>query len=197
MTDDRSTAAELQRRLGLYTVIAISVGGMIGGGIFVLPGEAAKLAGPSALLAYLLAGFAVLPAVAIALLALGVFSVRGFSAVEPAAVVPFDGGGSGLLAATGLVFISSGVTKIASVAEEVREPGRTIPRAIIASVVLMMVVYTATVAVVVGTVPLDRLTPVGLASEFVVGPAGVVAMAVVATLALLGMANAGLLSSSR
>ena len=53
---------DLERDLGLYATITISIGAMIGSGIFVLPGFAAEKAGPSAILAYLLAGLIVLPA---------------------------------------------------------------------------------------------------------------------------------------
>ncbi len=53
---------KLERRLNLSSVIAISIGGMLGSGIFVLPGLAAAKTGPSVWLAYLLAGICVLPA---------------------------------------------------------------------------------------------------------------------------------------
>ena len=43
-------------------MIAIGIGGMLGSGIFVLPGLAAAKTGPSVWLAYLLAGICVLPA---------------------------------------------------------------------------------------------------------------------------------------
>lgn len=52
----------LDRSLGLVSVIAISVSAMIGSGIFVLPGLATALTGPSAWLAYIIAACAVLPA---------------------------------------------------------------------------------------------------------------------------------------
>ena len=52
----------LTRSLGLYAVLTISIGAMIGSGIFVLPGLAFKIAGPSVVLAFFLAGLVVLPA---------------------------------------------------------------------------------------------------------------------------------------
>ena len=52
----------LERRLGLGSVIAIGISSMLGSGIFVLPGIAAATTGPSAWLAYLLAGIGILPA---------------------------------------------------------------------------------------------------------------------------------------
>jgi basic amino acid/polyamine antiporter, APA family len=51
----------LERNIGLWGVVAISVSAMIGSGIFVLPGIAALKTGPSIWLAYLLAGLCVIP----------------------------------------------------------------------------------------------------------------------------------------
>ena len=58
----RESAGGLRRTLGLYAVLTISIGAMIGSGIFVLPGLAFKIAGPSVVLAFFLAGLVVLPA---------------------------------------------------------------------------------------------------------------------------------------
>ncbi len=52
----------LERDLGLYTTITVSIGAMIGSGLFVLPGLAATKAGPAVILANLVAGVLVLPA---------------------------------------------------------------------------------------------------------------------------------------
>ena len=53
---------KLERSLSLPYVIAISIGGMLGSGIFVLPGFASGLTGSSVWLAYLLGAICVLPA---------------------------------------------------------------------------------------------------------------------------------------
>ncbi|MCK5443439.1 MAG: amino acid permease [Maribacter sp.] len=53
---------KLKRSLTLTSVLAISIGGMLGSGIFVLPGLAAAKTGPSVWLAYLLAAVCILPA---------------------------------------------------------------------------------------------------------------------------------------
>ena len=53
---------KLERSLSLSYVIAISVGGMLGSGIFVLPGLASNITGSSVWLAYLLGAVCVLPA---------------------------------------------------------------------------------------------------------------------------------------
>ena len=53
---------QLERDLGLPAVTAISIGAMVGSGIFILPGLAMKMAGPAVVFAYFLAGVLVLPA---------------------------------------------------------------------------------------------------------------------------------------
>jgi amino acid transporter/mannitol/fructose-specific phosphotransferase system IIA component (Ntr-type)/nucleotide-binding universal stress UspA family protein len=63
-TRGRRVAKQLDRKLGYWSVVSISVGAMLGSGIFVLPGLAAAIAGPWVGLSYLLAGICILPAVA-------------------------------------------------------------------------------------------------------------------------------------
>ena len=53
---------KLERSLALPAVIAISLGGMLGTGIFVLPGLAATKTGASLWLAYLIAAICIMPA---------------------------------------------------------------------------------------------------------------------------------------
>ena len=53
---------DLERDLGLPAVLAISIGAMIGSGIFILPALALKIAGPAVIVAYALAGLLVVPA---------------------------------------------------------------------------------------------------------------------------------------
>ncbi len=52
----------LERGLGLLSIIAISMGAMIGSGIFILPGLAMAEAGPAVILAFIIAGLLVFPA---------------------------------------------------------------------------------------------------------------------------------------
>ena len=54
--------SKLHKNLKLFDVYAISTGAMFSSGFFLLPGIAFAQAGPSVVLAYLLAGIAVLPA---------------------------------------------------------------------------------------------------------------------------------------
>ena len=122
---------------------------------------------------------------------------------EPARYEPFlPSGIKGLLSATGLVFVSYiGVTQVASVAEEVKRPGRNLPLSILTSVAIAMVLYPAVVAVMVGVTPANELasteTPLLTAAQQFLGSAGIYVVAGVAVLALVSMANAGIISSSR
>jgi APA family basic amino acid/polyamine antiporter len=107
------------------------------------------------------------------------------------------------------VFVSyAGVTKIASVAEEVENPDRNLPLGMLGSMGIMMAVYALVVGAVVGlNDPAvlstggpnggPSLTPMADGAGQLLGGAGVTVIAVVAVLALTSMANAGVLASSR
>ncbi|MEF8796180.1 MAG: amino acid permease [Salinivenus sp.] len=289
----------LERDLGLYTTITVSIGAMIGSGLFVLPGLAAAKAGPSVILAYLLAGLIVLPAalskaematampesggtylyidramgplmgtisglgawfslvfksafalvglgaylvvvlplpaaelklvslalgvliigvnlvgvkqsghlqallVSFVLLVLFVFGAEGLTYVQADQYHPFfEKGTGGFLAAAGFVFVSyAGVTKIASIAEEVEKPDRNLPLGILISVGVMIPLYVIIVFVIVGVTPPkilhSSLTPMADATEQLLGLPAKIGVSIVAVLALTSMANAGVLSSSR
>ena len=286
----------LEAQLGLYGVFAVSVGAMIGSGIFVLPGLATKIAGPAVVLAYFIAGLIIFPAalsksematampesggtylyidramgplmgtiagfgvwfsmifksafalvglgayvalfgdvperplamalavvivvinvagakttarfqsilIAVVLSVLAYFVVRGAGAVDAAEFDPFlTHGLKGLLSATGLVFVSFiGVTKVASIAEEVRRPQRNLPAGILLSVGLMLILYPLITWVMVGTTGATALagtvTPMSDAAEQFMGSIGVNIVGIVAIIALVSMANAGVLASSR
>lgn len=57
-----SCMQSLERRLGLFSVITISISSMLGSGIFVLPGIGFNITGPSLFLAFLLSAITILPA---------------------------------------------------------------------------------------------------------------------------------------
>ncbi len=296
----------LERSLGLYSTMMISMGAMIGSGIFVLPALGFKKAGPAVVLAYVLAAIVVLPPAlskaematampesggtylyidralgpmmgtiagigawfslvfksAFALVGLGAYlllfvplaegaikfvalglaaliivlnisgtelsgkiqaiivslvvvSLVGYTlnagvAADTSQFTPFATHGSaGVVTAAAFVFVSyAGVTKIASIAEEVRDPGRNLPRAILGSLGVMTIIYIAVVAAIVGLSDSDvlinggpggsaSLTPMADGAASLFGGYGVVIISVVAVIALTSMANAGVLSSSR
>ena len=134
---------------------------------------------------------------------LGFIVIGGSRSMDTAALTPFaPEGTSGVLAATALVFVSyAGVTKVASIAEEVKNPSRSLPIGMLGSIALMLVLYPALIAVVVGNVDLAKLgsdtAPMVTAASGFTGTIGQDVVAITAILALVSMANAGLLSSSR
>lgn len=297
---------DLDRSLGFYPTMMISMGAMIGSGIFVLPALGYTKAGPAVILAYLVAAAVVLPAalskaematampesggtylyidralgplfgtiagigawfslvfkssfalvglgaylllfaplsqsavvyVALALAALVValnvsgtkmsggiqavivtlvvagllaYVVNAGFVLETARYTPFTThGGDGVITAAAFVFVSyAGVTKIASVAEEVKDPSRNLPRAMLGSMGIMTVLYVAVVGAIIGLSDpavlttggpggTASLTPMADGASELFGGAGVLFISVIAVVALTSMANAGVLSSSR
>ncbi|MEX1369026.1 MAG: amino acid permease, partial [Nannocystaceae bacterium] len=112
------------------------------------------------------------------------------------------GGFSGLMAAVGLVFISyAGVTKIAAIAEEVKDEERNIPLGILISLLIIAGTYTVVAWVLAGIFSPTELsadtTPLASLASEIIGPVGIPIVVVTAFGALVSMANAGLLAASR
>ncbi|MEJ2482950.1 MAG: amino acid permease [Gemmatimonadota bacterium] len=299
--------SKLQKSLTLFDVYAISTGAMFSSGFFLLPGIAFAQAGPSVVLAYLLAGIAVLPAMlsiselvtampraggtyyfldralgplvgtvgglgawlalvlksAFALVGLGaylglffdvpiqpvavgltllftafnefgaketsglqrvlvtalvailaLFVVEGLLSLGEAGIdirqekfTPFMPHGTfGLLSTVGLVFVSyAGLTKVASVAEEVQNPDRNLPLGMILSLVTATLIYVLGVAVMVAVLEPDSLsvdlTPVASAANVVMhwlpGRMELWLVVIAAFAAFASTANAGIMSASR
>ncbi|MBT8485610.1 MAG: amino acid permease [Phycisphaerae bacterium] len=297
---------QLKRELGLFDIFAISTGAMFSSGFFLLPGLAFAKTGASVVVAYLLAGVLILPAMfskaelstalpraggtyffldrslgpmagtigglgtylaltlktAFALLGIGAYAALFIELpVKPVAVALtavfvivnllgaketttlqrwlvivlltimalflvqgfvhlagrswsetatrfdsfFEFGLAGLLSTVGFVFVSyAGLTKVASVAEEVRDPERNIPLGMILSLGVTTLVYGVGVFLIVAIVDpatlVQDLTPVATAAgAAAVAPSQwVVLLIVVAALAAFASTgNAGLLSASR
>jgi amino acid transporter/mannitol/fructose-specific phosphotransferase system IIA component (Ntr-type) len=308
VAEDPSDSTRLQKELGLFDVFAISTGAMFSSGFFLLPGLAAAEAGPSVILAYLIAGLLVLPAMlskaelatampkaggtyyfldrslgpmvgavggigtwialilksAFALIGMGaylglffdvpirplavgltaVFTVvnlvgakesgrlqsilvvvllgvlffflvqgvaeiasLGFGEVTRTQLSPFFPFGlGGLFATVGLVFVSySGLTKVASVAEEVENPDRNIPLGMALSLAVATAAYVLGVWVMVSVLPPDALredlTPVATAAQvffdWLPGSVGLVLVVSAAIAAFASTGNAGIMSASR
>lgn len=298
----------LKKELRLFDVYAISTGAMFSSGFFLLPGIASAYSGPSVILAYLLGGILVLPAMLsvaelstalpraggpyyfldrslgpmvgtvgglgtwLALIFKSAFALVGMGAylglffdvdIKPVAVtltllfmimnivgvkkttrlqntfvivligililfvvqglfelfgigmdqvaqtqltpfLPF--GYEGLLATVGLVFVSyAGLTQIASVAEEVRNPDRNIPLGMILSLLTATVIYVLGVFVMVGVLDPDvlreDLTPVATAAveffDLFPEPAGLILVVIAAIAAFASTGNAGIMSAAR
>ena len=287
---------KLERSLSLWPVIAIGIGGMLGSGIFVLPGLAAAYTGPSVWLAYLLAGACVLPAalskselatampesggtyvyierafgpmlgtisgiglwlsillkssfaligfgaylavlasvplrpiaiaflllimllnvlgvrkvgtvqlivVSISLIGLGTLLIFGMPSVDPANLKPlFTHGGIGLGSATAFIFVSyAGVTKVAAIAGEIKNPEKNLPIAMLGALVLVTFIYVSVTFVLVGNIPLSELEtnikPIFTFAEALGGKYAGLAAAVLGVITLISMANSGVLAASR
>jgi amino acid transporter/mannitol/fructose-specific phosphotransferase system IIA component (Ntr-type) len=109
---------------------------------------------------------------------------------------------SSIFATAGLVYVSYiGLSNIASVSEEVKDPEKNIPRAMFLALATAMSFYAIGTAVMVGIVPAEQLrnnlTPVATTAEIITGRWGSVIMTVAAILAFFSVANAGILGCSR
>ena len=110
--------------------------------------------------------------------------------------------GAGVLAGAGFVFVSyAGVTKVCSIAEEVKDPGRNLPLGMISAQLSVMVIYVLVGFVITGNVPIEMiaedLTPIATVAGAFGGEGARDAMAAIAVIGLVSMCNAGLLCTSR
>ncbi|RNC88126.1 MAG: amino acid permease [Winogradskyella sp.] len=290
---------KLNRSLSLTSAVAISIGGMLGSGIFVLPGIAAAKTGSSIWLAYLLAAVCILPAalskselatampssggtyvyiertfgpifgtiagiglwlslllkssfalvgfgayltvlvsidegftkyvalfflfvilllnifgvkkvgkvqiiiVTISLLSLSTILIFGIPNVNQELLEPvFSNGNLGLVSTIAFVYISyAGVTKIAAIAGEIKNPSVNLPRAMMLSLVIMSIIYVSVAFVLVGNIPMNILgkdiKPIYTISNLLGGTYVGYAAALVGVITLVSMANSGVLAASR
>jgi amino acid transporter/nucleotide-binding universal stress UspA family protein len=153
--------------------------------------------------------------VSLLLFILTIFGVVGFLSFDYATLTGSGGlapmGVDAVLPGTALVFVSFlGYAKIATVAEELKNPGRNLPIAIVGSVLVVTVVYFILVSVMLGLVPWPELSqdaPVEQAARIAfpgsIGPVtGIAAVAAAvmtlgALLATASSANASILASAR
>ncbi len=296
-----SDGGELERTLGFLEAMTLGGGTMIGAGIFILPGIAARNAGPASSISYVIAGFvALLAALSLSELATGMpiaggsyhyvnralgglfgaivgwgmwtglmfasaFYMVGFGqylvgpipgldgrgfvillgllglalligvnyygtdestalqnvmiGTETAIVVAFVAisaffidaanlesfaptGPSGVIATTGIVFVSFlGFEIIATVAGEIKNPGRTIPLSMLLSVVSVTLLYALVMLVSTGVVPYESLgespIPVSDVAEVSMGTIGVIGIAFAAIIAAISSSNSSILAASR
>ncbi len=294
----------LKKDLGLAGVFCIATGAMISSGLFILPGIAFAKAGPAMILAYLLAGVLVIPAmlskaelatampkaggsyfyiersmgalpgtmaglanwfslalksafalvgigaftrliwpetseieikaiaisfcvlftvlnlvgvrhvnriqvllVAILLGVLGLYIVFGLGKVDPHRFDNFMPNDlSSIVATAALVFVSyGGLTKVASVAEEIKNPGRNIPLGMFLAFGVVQIIYLLVILVTTGVLDAEvlrgpdgsgSLTAVALGGRAVMGNPGFILLSAGAMLAFVTTANAGILSAS-
>jgi amino acid transporter/nucleotide-binding universal stress UspA family protein len=140
---------------------------------------------------------------------LTVFTILGAMNADLSTLTPIAPFGYGaLLPGTALVFVSFlGFAKITTVAEEIKNPGRNLPLAIVGSVVIVTIMYAIIMVVLMGVINWDVLadssTPVIDVAEVAFG--NTLGLAVVGgglilfsgLLATASSANASILASSR
>ena len=97
--------------------------------------------------------------VALSVGALLSFVIFGAGAFQPARLRPFaPGGWQGILSGAAIMFFAyTGYARIATLGEEVHEPRRTIPRAIILTLATTGLLYVAVVLVALGAVGADGM----------------------------------------
>ncbi len=131
------------------------------------------------------------------------YIILGLPAINIHNFEPFAPNGIGSIFTTaGFVFISyGGLLKVAAVAEEVKEPTRTIPLGMIFSLLVVTIFYMLIVLVtsgVLGASELDNsLTPLTDGAAVFMGMWGKILLSIAAILAFISTANAGIMSASR
>jgi len=141
--------------------------------------------------------------VSISVLSLVGIIVFGTSSFDSNLLEPvFVDGSSGFITGVAFLYISyAGVTKIAAVAGEIKNPEKNLPRTMIFSLLLITTIYVFVALVLVGNVEASILStdikPIHTLFQSIGGNAlGYVAGAV-GVITLLSMANSGVLASSR
>ena len=114
----------------------------------------------------------------------------------------FSDGSSGFIAGVAFLYISyAGVTKIAAVAGEIKNPEKNLPRTMIISLFLITTVYVFVALVLVGNIEASVLStdikPIHTLFQSIGGNTFGYIAGVVGVITLLSMANSGVLASSR
>jgi amino acid transporter/nucleotide-binding universal stress UspA family protein len=144
---------------------------------------------------------------------LTVFSILGALQADLTTLRPIfpteTGGVTAIMPATGLIFVSFlGFAKITTVAEELKNPGRNLPLAIVGSVLIVTVMYAIIMVVLMGVINWRQLGPeftttpildVAAISFGAIGiaPIGIALLTIAGLLATASSANASILASSR
>lgn len=138
--------------------------------------------------------------------AFAVFNVDFFEVVRSEFSPFFQFGPQGFFATIGFVFVSyAGLTKVASVSEEVQNPDRNIPLGMMLSLATATFIYVLGVFIMVMLLEPEALhadlTPVATAGEqfltWLPGDIGLILVVIAAIAAFASTANAGIMSAAR
>ena len=131
------------------------------------------------------------------------FIIGGLEKVNVNNFSPFiPKGAKSILTAAGMIFISyGGLTKVASLAEEVKNPGRNISMGMFFSFFLVNILYVFSVFIVIGVLKGEQLsasyTPLSTAASHTQGTIGMIIISIGAILSFATTGNASIMSSSR
>lgn len=132
-----------------------------------------------------------------------VYIIWGSKTVNSLNFTPFFSKGLGSMFATAsFVFISyGGLTKVAALAEETKNPGKNLPLGMILSIVVTAILYTAVIFVTIGVLNptnlTQTLTPISDGAGVFGGDLLKVVISIGAFLAFISTANAGIMTASR
>ena len=141
--------------------------------------------------------------VSISLISLALILIFGIPNISPELLDPFlIDGNYGLISTVAFVYISyAGVTKVAAIAGEIKNPSRNLPLAMMLSLAIITVIYVFVAFVLVGNIPLESLKtdirPIYTVANLLGGTYIGYIAAVVGVITLISMANSGVLASSR
>ena len=141
--------------------------------------------------------------VGILLVVLALFVISGAGHIEAVRYKGFfDKGWLAVFATVGLVFVSfGGLTKVANIAEEVRNPARNLPLGMILAWSVVGLFYIGVLVVAVGVVDgaelASSMMPISTAAGKFAGSAGFALLSIAAVAAFITTANGGILAASR
>lgn len=141
--------------------------------------------------------------VSISIVSLALLLIFGIPKVNPELLEPFlIDGNTGLIATVAFVYISyAGVTKVAAIAGEIKNPNKNLPLAMLLSLVIITAIYTFVAFALVGNIPLSDLStdikPIHSLAYLLGGKTAGIIAAAIGVITLISMANSGVLASSR
>ena len=142
--------------------------------------------------------------VGLKLLILTIFIAVGFAGIEPQRLAPAAWAPTVNLVAGGMIIFLAyeGFELIANTAGDMRDPGRTLPRAFYISVIGVIVLYLLIAAVTVGNLPVAKIVAaqdyaLAAAAKPFLGQAGFTLIAVAALLSTASAINATLYGAAR
>ncbi len=141
--------------------------------------------------------------VSVSIISLIVIIVLGFNSFDSKLTEPvFSDGTNGFIAGVAFLYISyAGVTKIAAIAGEIKNPAKNLPLTMIISLFLITTIYCFVALALVGNVDASILAtdikPIHTLFQTIGGDTFGLIAGVVGVLTLMSMANSGVLASSR